>query len=102
MQICNKISERERLVGTEIIRNLIQDLKTCAAPIQYFQHFKSVNLWFDNRCLDVYQKLGLFFNLTSHLFIIHSDKAKKPINNWATFRIFFPLKYISVCNSSAR
>ena len=71
---------------------------TCAAPIQYLQHFKSVNLWFENRCLDVYQKLGPFFNLVSHLFIIHNDKAKKKksINRWATFRIFFPLKYISV------
>ena len=77
MQIWNKISKKERLVGTEIIRNLIQDLMTCAAPIQYFQHFKSVNLWFENRCLDVYQKLGPFFNLVSHLFIIHNDKAKK-------------------------
>ena len=61
MQICCKISEREILVGTEIITNSIQDLMTCAAPIQYFKYFKSMNLWFDNRWLDVYQKVGLFF-----------------------------------------
>ena len=62
---------------------------TCAAPIQYFQHFKSVNLWFDNRCLDVYQKLGLFFNLVPHLFIIHNDKAKKASTIGQLLEYFF-------------
>ena len=65
---------------------------TCAAPIQYFQHFKSVNLWFENRCLDVYQKLGPFFNLVSHLFIIHNDKAKKKHQQLGNFQNIFSFK----------
>lgn len=87
IQIYYKTSEKEISAGTEIIRNLIQDLVNWANPLQYFEHFKSMHLGLDNRWPDACLKLGLFFPshitlVLTHLFTVTRFKKSTIIQNF--------------------